>query len=121
MPRFRGKVDAVSVGVAAGKVLMSGLIDLATGAAPEEGSEGLFFLWLDIPPPDPVASQTLLDRSLWVSLCEKALEHPAGRDTGLELVVVTALDTSQMVQQLALAAVGADVSALEPDLSGFRF
>ena len=111
MANFRGVADALIVSRTIAKIRVSNLRDLDVEGQPWEGAEAEFYLWYY---PDlqntRIPSQETLQNSIWVSMCEKALEHrPANaRDpNGLELILNTATYSALQISNLALIPVTA--------------
>lgn len=103
MSKYRGTVDGIRMAGATamggiGKVQMSRVTDLDTDETPEGGDELELFLWFDLAREELLDSPTLLRRSLWVSLAEKAFE---GRDR-FDLVLGTSSDSDQLVTEVML-------------------
>lgn len=86
-----------------GKVVLSNVIELHTGSRPEGADDLELFLWFDSRG-ETLDSGALLQRSLWVSLAEKALER---RDQ-LDLVVGTLGVSDALAGAVTLIARGVD-------------
>jgi hypothetical protein len=114
MANFRGVAEALIVSKTIAKIRVSNLRDLDVEGQPWEGADAEFYLWYYPHLQNArIASQETLQNSLWVSMCEKALEHRPGspRDpAGLELVLNTATYSALQISTLALIPVTATES-----------